>query len=145
MANPSGARIHLTAQCQDRYTFQWNPCTTNAVWFSARKPNGDPIGNWGSNYQYPVGGHNLNKATIPLEFSSIIVGANLPLGGIDIGGLPPFEFIGIPHTWQDSLVAAGRAYEYRFDLSWSDYFQIILPSDFSQFLPYRKSSWIPLE
>ncbi len=68
----------------------------------------------------------------------------LPLG-YPSGGNPPFNYVFIPHEWEDSLVAANRAFEYNFDIYWSDYFQIVIPSDFSQFLPYGKSGWIPLE
>jgi len=69
----------------------------------------------------------------------------LPLGYPNPGGKPPFNYVEIPHEWEDSLVAANRAFEYPFDIYWSDYFQIVLPNDFSQFLPYGKSGWIPLE
>lgn len=52
----------------------------------------------------------------------------------------------IPHEWEDSLVAANRAFEYGFDIYWADYFQIVIPADFRQFLPYGKSGdWIPLK
>jgi RHS repeat-associated protein len=58
---------------------------------------------------------------------------------------PPFDFIKIPHTWEDSLVAGNRGVEYPFDIYWSDYFKIYVPSNFSQFLPQGKDGWIPLQ
>jgi hypothetical protein len=69
----------------------------------------------------------------------------LPLGYPRIGGNPPFQLIYIPHEWEDSLVEVGRVIEYPFDIYWSDFFQIVVPSDFSQFLPVGKNGWIPLE
>lgn len=62
----------------------------------------------------------------------------LPLGYPYLGSFPPIHGVLIPHGWEQSLVDAGRAYEFDFTVTWSENLQIVVPNDFSRFLIMNK-------
>ena len=71
----------------------------------------------------------------------------LPLGtpDWDAGYFPPVVFVYIPHEWEDSLVNAGKATEYDFSITWSEYMQIVVLKDFSNFMIVGEGKWLPLK
>jgi hypothetical protein len=71
----------------------------------------------------------------------------LPLGSpnLDADYFPPVDLVKIPHEWEESLVNNGLASEYDYNITWTEYMQIVVSEDFNNFLIVGESNWLPLK
>ncbi len=72
----------------------------------------------------------------------------LPLGtpNWNFGYSLPVNMVKIPHEWEDSLDAAGKAREFFYSITWSKNMEIMTTNDFTYFYAVNENDkWLPLE